>query len=170
MTDVRMLLSCHCQVSLLQLLAIDCILEHGQVVECLLFVQVASSFSKFNSEGAKDVVNSICTNQVKHSIKGALLIVFTRSNLVLQQINKASEHLILIVDEFIVDLTFKTASFKLVFAVFAIFQLNLIHIDFVDIDGVLAPLTSQVFFVHSKETAIFSNLNLNLWVLWAMRV
>jgi len=170
MTDVRMLLSRHCQVRLLQLLAIDRILEQGQIVECLLFIQVASSFSEFNSEGAKDVVNSIRTNQVKYSVKGALLTVFTRSNLVLKQINKASEHLILIVDEFIVDFTFETTSFKLVFAVFAIFQLNLIHVDFIDIDGVLAPLTTQVFFVHCKESAIFSDLNLNLWVLRAMRM
>lgn len=55
---IRVLLSGHCQVCLLELLTVNSILEQRQVVEGLLFVQVATTLGEFSGKSAEHIVNS----------------------------------------------------------------------------------------------------------------
>ena len=74
----------------------------------------------------------------------------------------------LVIDEIVVDFTFKTSCLKLVFAIFSILELNSVHVDFVDFDGILAPLTSQMLLVLSEKAAILGNFHLDFGIFITM--
>ena len=162
-----MLLSRHGQVSLLELLPVYGILEQGEVVECLLFVQIGPPFSKLRGESPQDIVDPIGPDNIKDSVQGALRVL-TLADIVLDEVDEVSDHFLLVVNEFIIDFSFETLGFELLLAVFSLLQRNLVHVDFVNLDGVLAPLTSQVLLVHGQKTSIFGNLDLDFCVLFTV--
>ena len=76
-THIRVLLSGHGQVGLLQLLSVDGILEQRQIVECLLLVQISTTLSKFSCKCSKHIVDSVCANVIEYTIKGAQIFIVT---------------------------------------------------------------------------------------------
>ena len=76
----------------------------------------------------------------------------------------------LVIDKLIVDLTLKTPGLQLIFPVLTLFKLDCVHVDFVDLDGVLSPLASQVLLVECEQASILGDFDLNLRILVAVSV
>ncbi len=106
MANIWVLLRCHSKVRFLQILSTHCILVQRQIVERLFFVQITSTFCEFYSKSSQDIINSGCTNQVQDSIKGALVGALVRPDLILDELNEATQHLVLVIDEVIINLAF----------------------------------------------------------------
>lgn len=121
---------------------------HGKVEERLFLVEVSSALSIFESKSLKSTIKVFSAYPLsKFSLSSGL-----------QQINKRLNGFLLVVDKEISDLPVESLVLKLLLSVDIIeFNLHLLKVDLVDLDGILPPLPTKVLLVYCKESSVLSN-------------
>ena len=111
---------------------------HGKVEERLFLVEVSSALSVFESKSLKSTIKIFAAYPLsKFSLSFGL-----------QQINERLNGFLLVVNKEISDLPVESLVLKLLLSVDIIeFNLHLLEVNLVDLDGILPPLPTQMLLV-----------------------